>query len=162
MTRILTIDRLVKRLGHNSTFAYVQLCPQEMPDERRKLHPSKLSHIGAHEKHTFQHGPATSVPCMCQKPYPPMSGVTTLLPISDKPPSTTTKKLASCKPSNTNFLKQTSGLSKTVPHLLQHFFFFQGRIHSTWRFPGQGLKWSYARSEPHLQPTPQLMAMPDP
>ena len=51
------------------------------------------------------------------------------------------------------------------------FFFFKGCISGIWRFPGQGSNQSYswgarqhysnARSKPHLQPTPQLTAMPD-
>ena len=51
------------------------------------------------------------------------------------------------------------------------FFSIEGRTHGMWKFPGQGpagaaaagLHHSHSNpgSEPHLQPTPQLVAMPD-
>ena len=52
------------------------------------------------------------------------------------------------------------------------FYFFEGCTCSIWRFPGYGRigaaaaglhhSHSNARSEPHLWPIPQLMAIPDP
>ena len=52
------------------------------------------------------------------------------------------------------------------------FFFFRAVPSSTWKFPDKGRigaiaaglhhSRSNARYEPHLRPTPQLMATPDP
>ena len=60
----------------------------------------------------------------------------------------------------------------SIPYLLLLFFFFKGHTLGTWKFLGQGLNWScsfqpmphpkQARTEPHLRPTLQLMATPDP